>query len=295
MRRVAKVDRSAGPTAGKRVSIRTAKSGVRIPLPSVSLATERNRPLDSFDGQAIWIHALPGVGKTTLSVAMDPMTHLFCFEAGALYTSSYQKPVNSWLEWVAYKDAFKKSKFKWGVVDVVDDAYEMCYNFMCEEVLKIDHPSDEDDYGKSWNAIYSEFVKQMVDFATIPGKGKIFLSHTSEKKFTPAFGESYEVLRPPLPSKPLDRLLAKIDLMGYLYRDPRLSQNVLQIRPDGVVMAKTRPTEQYLFTDGTAVQSIRCGNSPQETVAAMRKAFANQLIAPKAEPVRKLILKPRAK
>ncbi len=282
MRRAAKVDKtlSGGPGPVTRKAIRTsAGTGVRLAMPSVTLSDVMNVPLNSFDHHSFWLYSLPGVGKTSLAAAFPDM-HLFCFEPGADYVAVHQKPVTHWLEWVAYVDAFTATKkFKWAAVDIMEDAFDMCFNFMCEEVLKIDHPNDEKDFGKSWGAIYTEYFTQMYRLAR-SGKGTIFISHAAERLFKPAFGESYEVVRPALSSKPLDRLAGKVTVLGYLYRDSQLKQNVLRIRQTESYLAKCRPTNLFLYPDGSPVELIHMGNTPAEGYAAYKAAFENKLKKP---------------
>lgn len=276
-KRVAKVDKTAPSTAGK---VRTTiGGGVRLPLPKVSLATEPNEPATAFDSHVLYIHAAPGVGKTSLT-AEFPKVHQFMVDPGALFLPTYQKPINHWLEMPAYADKFGESDFQWATIDVVEEAYELCFEFMCSEVLKIDHPTDEKDYGKSWNAIYTEFVRQHLAFKK-DGRGVIYVSHSRERLFKPAFGESYEMIRPSLSSNPLDRLLGKVDVMGYLYRDPKTNRNRMRIQPDGTVMAKTRPTTLFLYTDGTRIEEIDMGCTPKEGFEQYRRAFNNELVRPK--------------
>ncbi len=280
MKRVAKVlpGRLAGGGGAKvaRATINSAGTRVKFQLPEVELADEPNEVLESFETQALWIYSEPGRGKTTLT-AQFPGVHQLCFEPGATYLETYQRPVNHWLEFVAYKEKFKVSKFQFLTIDIVEEAFDLCFNFMCEEVLKIDHPNDEKDYGKSWGAIYTEFIRQMHDLIKIPGKGCIFVSHSCERKFTPAFGEPYDLIRPALGSKVLERLLGVCHMMGYIYYCPIRKQNVMRMRPDGTVMAKTRPDNLFLHTDGTQVWDIPLGHDAASAYQAYHDAFHNKL------------------
>jgi hypothetical protein len=288
MRRVAKVDKSAQSQG--RVTMRTTQTGIRMPLPDVELATSRNDPQASFYTQSLWVYGDSGVGKTTFAAEFEN-SHQFMFEPGALYLRTYQKPVTHWLEWVAYKEKFRTSNFQFAICDGMEDAFELCFNFMCEEVLKIEHPNDEKDYGKSWAAIYAEFVKQFYDLIKMPNKGCIFISHACERLFKPAFGEAYDLIRPALSSKPLERLLAKVDFMGYIWRDPASNQNKMRIRPDGTVMAKVRAPEFMLYSDGSPVWDIPLGNDAKTSYKMYKAAFHNQLEAPaKAASTKKPLL-----
>lgn len=292
MRRVAKVDKAGG--AGKRLNIRTpGTGGARRELPEVELATSRNDPLESFESHALWLYSQPGVGKTSLS-AEFPNCHQFFFEPGGDYVSSFQKPVSHWLEWVAYKEAFLKSDFSFAVVDGMRDAFDLCFEFMCQEVLKIEHPTDEKDYGKSWNAIYTEFVRQFVDIIKAR-RGLIMNSHAVEAQFKPQFDAPYNTIRPSLSSKPLERLMANVTVLGYLYHDPSRGENVLRIRDNGSILAKCRPTNLFLYKDGTPIEEIPMGTSAAESFRRYKAAFHNEMAPPpKQTPKQGLLLKKRS-
>lgn len=270
--------RQAGskPPRTKKQMAATASSGSKgYELPEVELAESMSKPANDPSQLTIWLHGYGGTGKTTLTSQFAGPVHHLMFEPGAKFIKAYQKPVRNWLEFVAYKELLKQDrKFRTVTVDVADEAFTMCWDFVCEH-LGIEHPGEEENFGRYWNAIYVEYVRQFRDLMNIPGKGTIFVSWTSESLFKSEFGNRVYV-RPSIPSKPLNKLLGLVDVMGYLYYDEK-SQLRMRIRTDGVIMAKTRPTENFLTTKGEQIVEIPMGSTPQEGYKNFLKAFNNEL------------------
>src|SRR5690606_2284671 len=83
----------------------------------------------------IFLHGHGGTGKTTFS-AEFPDTYHFMFDPGAKTLPIRQSPIGHWLEFVALKrKADKDKRIRTYVVDGMEDAWELCFNFMCDEVL----------------------------------------------------------------------------------------------------------------------------------------------------------------
>lgn len=274
VKRVAKV--AAG--GGGRQAVARSPAGVKLVMPQVTLSSTRTSDLALLETQSIWLYGLPGVGKTTLA-SQFASPHIFSTDGGAKFAGVPWKPVNSWLEYVAYIDAFLESDFKFAVVDVLDYLFDMCFTFMCEQVLLIEHPNDEKDFGKSWGAIYTEFMRQQQRLIR-SGRGVIFISHAAERLYKPAMEAPYEIVRPTINSKICERLEGQIDMLCYIGYDVELQQLAMTIRPNGTVLAKTRPTKNFLYPDGSPVETFPLGRSPESAFKAYVDAFNNRLAKP---------------
>jgi len=258
----------------------------QLDLPDVKLSTKVSKAARRIENYVQWWYSRPGMGKTTTAMEF-PDAHLFSFkERGGKALEKHQRRVHHWLEWVAYLDQLEKDdRFKFTVIDTPEGAYDLCFDFMCDEVLHIDDPSDVEDYGKSWNEIYTEYMRQMLRAIDLQGKGTIFLSHVSEKTFKPMKGIEYDELRPALKDKLFERLQAQVDLIGYIHEEG--DGNVMQIRPDAFATAKCRPTRQFRYTNGKRIKKIPMGADEEEAVANIMAAFRNELVAPKPRKIPK--------
>lgn len=255
----------------------------------VSLATDVSEPADKLGDYVIWLHGAPGVGKTSLA-ARFPKVHMFMAEVGGAKSQrTHQKPIRHFQEWVAYLDVLAKDKkFQTISVDVLERLYDLCFEYMCKEVMHIEHPQDENDFGKSWGKINSAFCASMAQAAAL-GKGLVLVSHSTEKPMKTFLGEEYELIRPNLSGRILETMKGSVDIIGYMYAEGR--QRFMRIMDNGDVMAKVRPTERFLWTDGTPIDVIPLGTDADQAYENFVAAFNNELDPPKREPKKKKLLK----
>jgi len=253
----------------KRLVKSTGRSGAST---NVSLSTERSKPANRVEDITAWFYGVPGVGKTTLSGEFERCHH-FMFEAGAKFLTVHQKTVKTWPEMRRYVELMEASdSFDTATVDVVERAYEMCFNCKCKE-MGIEHPGDEKDMGKSWGIIRQEFMGQLNRL--MRAKAVVFVSHATEKEIKSAIREEYTTIAPNLSGKPLLELHGAVDLMGYMSHDG--AGVVMQIRPDDLVMAKCRPPDKFFSPKGDSLLKIPLGSSAQEAYANYSAAFRNEL------------------
>lgn len=237
----------------------------------LSLAKEVSEPATNLWDYIVWIYGLPKIGKTTLS-AQFPKAHHFMFEEGAKALRIKKRQVTSWDEWKKYVTLFIRSSFGIATVDVVEIAYEMCIEFILNREGLDEIP---DDYGRTHAKIRKEFMSQMRRLLST-GKGAAFISHGVYGTRKSLDGDEIEDLHPlGFSGKTLDMFAGWCDLIGAIHsvRDVR----VMQIRGDESVMAGCRLTENFRYTDGTAVKYVPMGSSPEEAHANLMKAFNNEM------------------
>lgn len=264
-------------TRSKKIKASSGKArigGTKIALPEVDYVTEADSRNVSLSDLSILLYGLAGTGKTTLSSEFKNTYHLM-FDPGGKSLDVRQSQISHWLQLPAYLRKIAKDKsVDTVVVDGLDDAFDMCFRFMCDEVLMIDHPNDEKDYGKSWNAIYSEYFRQMYNAQLIPGKGCIYIGWAKESLYK-TMEEEYTVIRPVLPSKVLERLLGKCEVCGYLYADGE--QFKMRIRPNDSILAKCRPKKCFRYPDGSKISVIPMGDDSEVGYQNFIAAFKNKL------------------
>jgi hypothetical protein len=249
------------------VRLRTKSKG------QLTLSAEKSTPPANIEDYAVWVYGPPKIGKTTFT-AMFSDCHHFMFEAGAKAVRVNQRLVQSWPDWLEYQRLWAASKFVTATVDVVEIAYEMCFQHTCRE-LGIEHPADQNDMGKSWGRIRQAFMQSMQFMQQQPGKGCVFVSHASATKRKTADGGEAEDVHPALTGKPMEALAGSMDVIGYMHT--RRGRRVMQIRGDDQVMAGCRLEENFVHTDGTPVAYVPLGTSKEEAYANFMRAFRNEL------------------
>ena len=273
---------------GKKASLKSVAKAAT----NVSLADEPIEPLVDIGDYTLWLFGEAGVGKTSLA-AQFPDAHLFMWEPGAKSLLTRWRQVKEWPEWVGYLDLLENDEsVRTIVVDVLEMAYKMCFDYMCKHVMHIDHPNDENDRGKSWSRISDEFMKQMRRAMGMPGKGCVFISHAASREIKRFDGEKYDRICPNLSNSPLNMMEGAVDIMAYMYSDRNGRR--LQVRPDDLVMAKCRPTDAFKWEDGSPMPSFYLGRDAEEAYQNLTAAFANQLEKPVEAAKPKKVLKRRS-
>lgn len=256
------------------------KKPTKASVVEVTLPDEPSTPSVDIGDYVLWFYGSPGMGKTTLA-SMFPDAMFLMFEPGGKALKIFQRSVLRWPELQAYtKQLQSQTRFRTSVVDVVEKAYTMCFDYMCKKLV-IEHPHDADDYGKSWGKINNEFYGRIGDLASIPHMGNILISHAAMTKRKTRTGEEVEDIHPALTGKPLEALEGSVDLLGYMYH--RRGQRVMQIQGTDQIMAKCRLEENFRHTDGSQVRLIPLGNSKHEAFDNFMRAFNNELPPPEKE------------
>lgn len=258
----------------------------------LTLAVEKSDSNAELSSYSIWIYGESGVGKTTFS-AEFPATHHFMTEPGAKSLNIHQRPVAGWQELRDYAALWEgEHDFQTAAIDIVELAYKMCLEKMCEE-MGIEHPGEENDRGKSWGRISDEFMSQMTRFMSVSGKGCVLISHAVMKEVKAFDKEKYDKIVPNLGGQSLERLKGAIDVVGYMYR--HRGQNWMRLQPDELVFAKVRPVDRFLWPDGTKIETMPLGTSAREAYERFSAAFRCELPREDEEKNEEARPKPRLK
>ncbi len=157
-------------------------------------------PVPPFSELTITLFGKPGSGKTRFA-AGDPDTMFICTEPGAEMLRARKWPVRevgkqwrppTWLELVDVIDKIEKKKQDGTIqinsvaIDIVDNLYQACQDYICVDnrvrlnLPVLEHPSDLDDFGKTWGLVSKEWKKQI---GRLMGCVNVrFLSHSEEAK-----------------------------------------------------------------------------------------------------------------
>ncbi len=258
-----------------------------------TLPTERSTPLDTIGQYIILIFGKKKIGKTTICQHFEKAFFLM-FEPGAKKLSIFKREPKTWLEFKKYVALLQKDwEFDTVVIDPPDIAYELCLRYVCDTKLFIDHPGGVNDYGKSWNAVKTEFVTEIRKIIN-SGKGVIFISHQKEVEIEKRDGKKYNMLTNTMPGQAKEVIEGMVDVWANYDYDGE--KRTLTIMGDDFIDAGHRlnepPDPKFLYTNGEPIREISMGKTSKEAYENLIKAFNNELEQPrKEEKIKKVDIK----
>ncbi len=261
------------PTGGKKGKSKVkAAPSMREEIAALRLPDEKSSPSKELFDYSLLIYGKKKIGKTSMMSQPDGVLGLMC-EPGAKAQSMFQVSCKNWQELRQYTRLFiKDARYKIGLVDTADYAYAYCLLYVCEK-LCIGHPSEE-DYGKGWNAVRTEF-NSWVSELLHSGKGVVFISHSKDEEFKTRKNESYNKVGSSMAGQAKDILEGLIDIWANYDYDG--TDRVLIIGGSDEVDAGHRCEGHFLNPDGSSITTIPMGKSPAQSYRNFVAAFNNRL------------------
>ena len=154
----------------------TKTSTKEKPVPTLTLPEIKTRPTLAVETAKLWVYGGPGVGKTTLAVAMADDALLLATDPRYKHLSVFAQDIDSWDTFVAVGKALRETdKHRVIVIDRVELLYQMC---LVETMRGMGrrHPSDQEDFGQGWQAVGSAWSGTLASLCGL-GRGVVFVSH----------------------------------------------------------------------------------------------------------------------
>ncbi len=266
------------------------KASLREEMASLKLPDEKSSPSKELFDYSILIYGKKKIGKTSMMSQPEGVLGFMC-EPGAKAQEMYQVPCRNWQELRHYTKLFiKDARFKIGLVDTADYAYAYCLAYVCEK-LCIGHPSEE-DYGKGWNAVRTEFNSWVTELLH-SGKGIVFISHSKDEEFKTRKSETYNKVGSSMAGQAKDILEGLIDIWANYDYDG--TDRVLIIGGSDEVDAGHRCEGHFRFKDGTPITKIPMGKSPRESFQNFVAAFNNTLSISGENKKKRLVIGAKSK
>ncbi len=112
----------------------------------------------------------------------------------------------------------KQNSFKTIVLDLVEDAYESCRNYVLDK-NGIQHESDS-GFGKGWNLVKTEFLTQMKKLTTLDYENIILISHeNTSSDLTRKSGDKITKVKPNIKDDLALKLAGMVDIVGRTIND----------------------------------------------------------------------------
>ncbi len=219
------------------------------------LPTNKTKPKNSLADLSILIYGASKIGKSTFcSKAEDAL--FLATEPGLNSLDVHQVNIQSWRALLNVCGDLAKGdhKFKTVIIDTIDNAYNMCNDYICAK-YGVEHVGDHInklgeksglDFGKGWAMLAKEFNRVLTRLAFLP-YGLILISHSKERDIKKMTMEQTRIC-PTLPDAASKIVTGLVDII--LYCDIELSTD-----SDGVVTSRrvfrTKPSTDYDAGDRT--------------------------------------------
>jgi len=270
------IKKAVGQTTGQAVKKQAPEVNWELP-------TNYSVPKDALGDYSMLIYGEKKIGKTTLA-SHFPDAIFLMFEPGGKALKIYQQPVRNWREFQkAVALLLQDNRFQTVVIDTVDIAYELCFDYKCAQ-LAISHPNDIQDFGSSWRAIRTEFSGQM-NLLQLSGKGIVFLSHAQDVEIKRRGGGSFHKIQATVAKQALSYLEATVDCWAFYGYEG--SERRLYIAGDELVGAGHRIKGRFRTKNDLGILSIPMGKSSKEAYDNLVRAFNNEQIEVGETPTRR--------
>lgn len=196
------------------------------------LPKNERRNIEKVNKRVMWIYGVPFCGKTTFANAFpEPLMlntdgNIKFVDAPYLHIKDEVtvegRMTKRKLAWETFKDIVaelekKDNTFKTIVVDLLEDLYEHCRVYMCNQ-MGISHESD--DSFKAWDKVRTEFLNTLKRLVNLDYENIILISHEdTTKDITKKGGDKVTAIKPNLQEKVAVKVAGMVDVVARIVAD----------------------------------------------------------------------------
>ena len=193
----------------------------------MNLPSKERRKIDTIDKKVLWIYGSPFCGKTTFANQFpDPLMlntdgNIKFVDAPYIAIKDEVtvtgRMTNRKFAWEVFKDVIaelekKQNDFKTIIVDLLEDTYEHCRRYICDQ-KGWDHESD--DSFRSWDMIRTEFLSTLKRLMNLDYENIILISHEdTSRDFTKKTGDKVSAIKPNMNDKVSNKVAGMVDIVA---------------------------------------------------------------------------------
>lgn len=196
------------------------------------LPENKRRTIETATKKVVWIYGAPFSGKTTFANAFpDPLMlntdgNFKFVDAPVVSIKDEVKKNGRMTErkmaWEIFKEVIgelelKQNTFKTIVVDLLEDLYESCRRYICDQ-KGWDHESD--DSFRAWDMVRTEFLSTLKRLMNLDYENIILISHVdTAKDITKKGGDKLTAIKPNLNEKVANKVSGMVDIVARTIAD----------------------------------------------------------------------------
>ena len=198
------------------------------------LPTNERRKIEATTKKVIWVYGNPFSGKTTFAnhfpdpIMLNTDGNIKFVDAPYIHIKDEVKKNGRMTErkmaWETFKEVItelelKENTFKTIVVDLLEDVYEYCRRFVCNE-RGWDHESD--DSFKAYDIVRTEFLTTLKRLMNLDYENIVLISHLDTgKDITKRGGDKITKIAPNINEKIANKVAGMVDIVARCIADDK--------------------------------------------------------------------------
>ncbi len=267
----------------------------------MNLPKNERRSIEQVQKKVVWLYGAPFSGKTTFANEFpDPL--MLNTDGNIKFVDAPYLSIKDQVEvtgrmtkrtkgWEIFKDIIselekKKNTFKTIIVDLLEDVYEQCRLYMCDQ-MGITHESD--DSFRAWDKVRTEFLSTLKRLINLDYENIVLISHEdTSKDITKKGGDRITAIKPNLQEKIANKVAGMVDIVARVIADGNL--RTLSFKTNEVIFGGGRlltktdkiPLDYNAFLDVYAEANAAAANAMTKESS---KRAARKQEKPAEEPV----------
>ena len=215
------------------------------------LPENKRRNLNATTKKVIWVYGSPFSGKTTFAnhfpdpIMLNTDGNIKFVDAPFIPIRDEVKKIGRMTErksaWEITKEVIaelelKENSFKTVVVDLLEDLYEHCRRYICDQ-KGWDHESD--DSFRAWDMVRTEFLSVLKRLMNLDYENIVLISHLdTTKDITKKGGDKLTSIKPNINDKVANKVAGMVDIVAHAIADD--GQYVLSFKRNEVIFGGGR-------------------------------------------------------
>lgn len=198
----------------------------------MKLPENKRRNIEAVTKRVIWIYGAPFCGKTTFANGFpDPL--MLNTDGNYRFVDAPVIPIRDEvtvegrgtrrkMAWEIFKETIdelekKENTFKTVIVDLLEDTYEYCRQYMYKQ-MNITHESD--DSFRAWDKVRGEFLNTLKRLMNLDYENIVLISHEdTSRDLTRKGGDKISAIKPNIQDKIANKVAGMVDVVARIVAD----------------------------------------------------------------------------